>query len=73
MSTAAAPQACAVKCSRWKGCAPSARHDGKNCYVAVDKIMVVWEARDDDHRAGFVPMPPATIKAQEQKNHEQIL
>jgi hypothetical protein len=31
--------------------------DGKNCYVAVDKIVVVWEARDDDHRAGFMPAP----------------
>jgi hypothetical protein len=29
--------------------------DGKLCYVAVDKIIVVWDARDDDHRAGFVP------------------
>ena len=29
--------------------------DGKNCYVAVDKIVAVWEARDDTHRAGFVP------------------
>jgi hypothetical protein len=29
--------------------------DGKSCYVAVNKIIVVWEARDDDHRAGFVP------------------
>lgn len=29
--------------------------DGKNCYVAVSKIIVVWEARDDDHRAGFLP------------------
>jgi hypothetical protein len=28
--------------------------DGKTCYVAVDKIMVVWEAKDDDHKAGFV-------------------
>jgi hypothetical protein len=29
--------------------------DGKTCYVAVDKILVVWEARDDDdHKAGFV-------------------
>ncbi len=34
--------------------------DGKSCYVATDKIMVVWEARDDDHRAGFVP--PGNIK-----------
>jgi hypothetical protein len=30
---------------------------GKNCYVAVDKIVVVWEARDDEHRAGFMPAP----------------
>jgi hypothetical protein len=28
--------------------------DEKICYVAVDKIMVVWEARDEEHRAGFV-------------------
>ena len=31
--------------------------EGKNCYVAVSKIIVVWEARDDDHRAGFMPAP----------------
>ena len=31
--------------------------DGKSCYVAVDKIVAVWEARDDEHRAGFVPAP----------------
>jgi len=31
--------------------------DGKTCYVAIDKIVVVWEARDDEHRAGFVPPP----------------
>lgn len=30
-------------------------NDKKMCFVAVDKIMVVWDARDDDHRAGFVP------------------
>ena len=30
--------------------------DGKSCYIAIDKIIVVWEARDDEHRAGFVPM-----------------
>ncbi len=24
------------------------------CYVAIDKIAVVWEARDSEHRAGFV-------------------
>jgi hypothetical protein len=28
--------------------------NGKRCYVAVEKIVVVWEAKDDDHRAGFV-------------------
>ena len=33
--------------------------DGKHCYVSVDKIIVVWEARDDNNRAGFVPVPPA--------------
>ena len=31
--------------------------DGKNCYVAVNKVIVVWEARDDDHKAGFLPPP----------------
>ena len=31
--------------------------DGKNCYVAVSKIIVVWEARDDNHSAGFLPPP----------------
>jgi hypothetical protein len=28
--------------------------DDKICYVALDKIVVVWEARDEEHRAGFV-------------------
>jgi hypothetical protein len=27
------------------------------CYVAIDKIAVVWEARDQEHRAGFVSSP----------------
>ena len=31
--------------------------EGKLCYVSVNKIIVIWEARDDDHRAGFVPPP----------------
>ncbi len=31
--------------------------DGKSCFVAIDKIVVVWDAKDDDHRAGFVPVP----------------
>lgn len=29
-------------------------NDGKTCFVATDKITVVWEARDEEHRAGFV-------------------
>jgi len=29
-------------------------NDGKICFVALDKIVVVWEAREDEHRAGFV-------------------
>ena len=31
--------------------------DGKKCDVAVDKIVAVWEARDDTHKAGFIPPP----------------
>ena len=31
--------------------------EGKSCYVAVDKIIVVWDTRDDNHKAGFVPAP----------------
>jgi hypothetical protein len=27
-------------------------------YVAIDKIAVVWEVRDNEHRAGFVSVPP---------------
>ena len=29
-------------------------NDEKLCFVAIDKIIVVWEAREDEHRAGFV-------------------
>ena len=29
-------------------------NDGKICFVAIEKIVVVWEAREDEHRAGFV-------------------
>jgi len=29
--------------------------EGRSCYVAIEKVVVVWEARDDEHRAGFVP------------------
>lgn len=28
--------------------------EGKSCYVAIDKVVVVWEATDDEKRAGFV-------------------
>ncbi|HEY8188538.1 MAG TPA: MM0924 family protein [Pyrinomonadaceae bacterium] len=28
--------------------------DDKTCFVALDKIVVVWEAKDEEHRAGFV-------------------
>ena len=31
--------------------------EGKSCYVAIDKIVAVWEARDDTHKAGFIPPP----------------
>jgi hypothetical protein len=30
--------------------------DNKMCYVAIDKIVAVWDARDEEHRAGFVPV-----------------
>jgi hypothetical protein len=35
-------------------------NDDKTCFVAIDKITVVWEARDEEHRAGFVT--PASEK-----------
>jgi hypothetical protein len=25
------------------------------CFISIDKINVVWEARENEHRAGFVP------------------
>jgi hypothetical protein len=31
--------------------------DGQMCYVAIEKIAVVWEAREDEKRAGFVAGP----------------
>jgi hypothetical protein len=24
------------------------------CYIVIEKIIVVWEARESEHRAGFV-------------------
>jgi hypothetical protein len=27
------------------------------CYVAIEKITVVWDARDEEKRAGFVSGP----------------
>ncbi len=32
--------------------------EDKACYVAIEKIIVVWEAREPEHRAGFVSSPP---------------
>ena len=29
----------------------------KICYVASEKIAVVWEAREDEKRAGFISSP----------------
>ena len=29
----------------------------KICYVAIEKIAFVWEARDDEKRAGFISSP----------------
>ena len=31
------------------------KDDQQTCYIAVDKIAVVWEVRDHESRAGFVP------------------
>lgn len=31
----------------------------KMSFVAIDKILVVWDARDDEHRAGFVSSNPS--------------
>ncbi len=28
--------------------------EDKMCFVSVDKIVVVWDAPDEEHRAGFV-------------------
>ena len=28
--------------------------EDKICFVAIEKIVVVWEAPDEEHRAGFV-------------------
>jgi hypothetical protein len=30
-------------------------NDKRLCFVAIDKIVVIWDARDEEHRAGFVP------------------
>ncbi len=30
--------------------------EDRMCYVAVDKIAVVWQAREEEHRAGFIPV-----------------
>ena len=28
--------------------------DERMCFVAIDKIVAVWEADDEEHQAGFV-------------------
>jgi hypothetical protein len=28
--------------------------ENKYCFVAVDKVIVVWDAAEDEHRAGFI-------------------
>jgi hypothetical protein len=28
--------------------------DGETCYIAIEKIIAVWEKHDKDHHAGFV-------------------
>jgi hypothetical protein len=28
--------------------------EDKTCFVAIEKIVVVWDARDEGHQAGFV-------------------
>jgi hypothetical protein len=28
--------------------------EGETCYVAIDKIVVVWEKRDRDRHPGFI-------------------
>ncbi len=28
--------------------------DGETCYIAIEKVIAVWEKRDKDHHAGFV-------------------
>jgi hypothetical protein len=29
-------------------------HEGETCYIAVDKIVAVWEKKDKDRHPGFV-------------------
>jgi hypothetical protein len=38
------------------------KDNDQHCYIAVDKITVVWETSDDAHRAGFVPAVAAISK-----------
>ena len=32
--------------------------ENKTCFVAIDKVIVVWDAGDEGHRAGFVSTIP---------------
>lgn len=29
-------------------------HEDKTCYVAIDKIAIVWEVKENEIRAGFI-------------------
>jgi len=29
--------------------------DGETCYIAIEKIIAVWEKRDKERHSGFVP------------------
>jgi hypothetical protein len=37
------------------------------CYVAVDKIIVVWEVREDEPRPGFISSPSAGFTSKPRK------
>ena len=30
------------------------KYEDKTCYVAIDKIAIVWEVNDSESRAGFI-------------------
>ncbi|HYO64089.1 MAG TPA: MM0924 family protein [Pyrinomonadaceae bacterium] len=42
--------------------------EGHTAYIAADKVVVVWETRDDEPRAGFVPTKAGTSRVGFKKN-----